>query len=291
MYKGVKKSAPGSTAANLCYRLCLVHRPWRALCLCHGQLARTNREYEANTAAIDEARRNLELKEQILEESNRQLFENTNTESVRFKPATFKYITQSDLYDGNTRFSKEFESDQTSMQFDYRSVNDSLASSGADTNDDPGTAMLGALEINLNATGELVEQRLNIRGDPYWLGKPKGAAATNDNQADYEFGGLGYFFNMKYVNFSIKRGLFFLNNNKVRNSSFFLKNYSIMQLSFFIKFKRYLNAYQIKENKVKLLKNQNFRVKNLNKKIKNLKKLKLVQYFLVKKKIIRRVLK
>jgi hypothetical protein len=162
-----------------------------------GQLARTNREYEANTAAIDEAQRNLELKEQTLEESNRQLFENTNTESVRFNPTKFKYITQSDLYDGNTRFSNKFESDQTSMQFDYRSVNDSLASSGADTNDDPGTAMLGALEINLNATGELVEQRLNIKGDPYWLGKPKGAAATNDNQADYEFGGLGYFFNMR----------------------------------------------------------------------------------------------
>jgi hypothetical protein len=57
--------------------------------------------------------------------------------------------------------------------------------------------MLGALEINLNSSGELVEQRLSIRGDPYWLGKPKGAAASNNNQADYDVGGVGYFFNMR----------------------------------------------------------------------------------------------
>tara|TARA_R110000744_G_scaffold1031_3_gene3760 strand:- start:1775 stop:5056 length:3282 start_codon:yes stop_codon:yes gene_type:complete len=144
---------------------------------------------------LDPAARHLErVSLQVVAESRR-LDALRGTGIVNFNPIANKYITQTDLYSGSER--TQAEKMNNSMQFDYRNVNDSLASSSVDANDDPGAAMLGALEINLNSSGELVEQRLSIRGDPYWLGKPKGAAASNNNQADYDVGGLGYFFNMR----------------------------------------------------------------------------------------------
>ena len=161
-----------------------------------GVLNRAQIAAQANAEELAE-QRSLLLQRQAERDAANQVLENTPRESTNFSPIADRYITQSDLYGGQSRANNSIERMQDSMQFDYRSVNDSLASSGADTNDDPGTAFLGALEINLNSTGELVEQRLNIRGDTYWLGKPKGAARVNDNEADYDFGGLGYFFNMR----------------------------------------------------------------------------------------------
>ena len=161
-----------------------------------GVLNRAQTAAQANAEELAE-QRSLLLQRQAERDAANQVLENSPRESTNFSPIADRYITQSDLYGGQSRANNSIERMQDSMQFDYRSVNDSLASSGADTNDDPGTAFLGALEINLNSTGELVEQRLNIRGDTYWLGKPKGAARVNDNEADYDFGGLGYFFNMR----------------------------------------------------------------------------------------------
>lgn len=136
--------------------------------------------------------RQLRLADENVSIASENLDANRNTGTVNFSPIANKYITQTDLYSNSNR-----EKMNNSVQFDYRNVNDSLATSSVDAIDDPGAAMLGALEINLNSSGELVEQRLSIRGDPYWLGKPKGAAASNNNQADYDVGGVGYFFNMR----------------------------------------------------------------------------------------------
>lgn len=147
----------------------------------------------ANATAQETARLNLQLADTETGLASAALDATRNTGTVEFTPIKNKYITQTDLYSGSSRTERM----NNSMQFDYRSVTDSLATSGVDAQDDPGAMMLGALELNLNSTGELVEQRLSIRGDPYWLGKPKGVSASNDNQADYDFGGLGYFFNMK----------------------------------------------------------------------------------------------
>tara|TARA_B110000503_G_scaffold104241_1_gene155521 strand:- start:123 stop:3371 length:3249 start_codon:yes stop_codon:yes gene_type:complete len=106
-----------------------------------------------------------------------------------------QYITQTDLFANSTRFNDAIAK---AVNFDYRSVDDSLAASGADTKDDVGTALLGALELNLNSTGDMVTQLISVRGDPYWLGKPKGSSAVNSQLADYDVGGVGYFLNVRF---------------------------------------------------------------------------------------------
>tara|TARA_Y100000389_G_scaffold48929_1_gene44486 strand:- start:1772 stop:4750 length:2979 start_codon:yes stop_codon:yes gene_type:complete len=151
-------------------------------------------------AAIVSAEETLKIRRTEAEQAQLALTEETNDapdKVFRKIPKKKRYITQSELYKGAPRSEITQESLNAAMQFDYKEVNDSLAVSAVDANDDPGAAMLGALEINLNSTGELVEQRLNIRGDPYWLGKPKGVSATNSSHANYEVGGVGYFFNMQ----------------------------------------------------------------------------------------------
>ena len=57
--------------------------------------------------------------------------------------------------------------------------------------------MLGAVEINLNTLGDLTNQIMSIRGDPYWLGRPKGAKSDLQG-ANYEKGGMHYFLNMNF---------------------------------------------------------------------------------------------
>lgn len=145
---------------------------------------------------LETANSNLTIKEDLAEEATRQLHERA-VSPINFSPIKEKYLTQSDVYKGSERSTTVDNNFNKAMQFDYRSITDSLASSGADANDDVGTAMLGALELNLSATGEMVDQRLDIRGDPYWLGKPKGASISNSNQADYDIGGVGYFLNLR----------------------------------------------------------------------------------------------
>ncbi len=102
-----------------------------------------------------------------------------------------RYITQSDLY------SEKDLTDLLPLNFRYAPV-DSLPTMGPDKGqDDVGTVMLGAVEMNLNSLADLVEQTLHIRGDPYWLGRPRGNY-NNNTQADYDRGGLQYFLNLNF---------------------------------------------------------------------------------------------
>ena len=158
--------------------------------------ARTRARLSEVNSLLPSVNRQLRLADENVFIAGQNLDSQRNTGTVNFKPIENKYITQTDLYAGSDR--TQSEKMNNSMQFDYRNLNDSLATSGVDAVDDAGAAMLGALELNLNSTGELVEQRLTIRGDPYWLGKPKGSAVSNNTQADYDVGGVGYFFNMKF---------------------------------------------------------------------------------------------
>ena len=80
--------------------------------------------------------------------------------------------------------------------FDFSAVQ-SLATLGPESPTGKGAAMLGALELNLNSTGDLIQQEMVIRGDPYWLGRPKGFEGV-ETQADYQIGGPMYFLNMEF---------------------------------------------------------------------------------------------
>jgi hypothetical protein len=99
-----------------------------------------------------------------------------------------RYITQSELLMPSSY------KDYLPNNFDYSQV-DSLATSGPESGNNPGAAMLGAVEMNLNATGDLVQQSIMIRGDTYWLGRPKGFDGA-ETQADYDKGGVMYFLNV-----------------------------------------------------------------------------------------------
>lgn len=141
------------------------------------------------------------------EDATRELAELSRNTQNSLSPSAKQYITQSDVFAG----SSYIDSIAKSMNFDYRSVSDSLAASGADLTDNVGTAMLGALELNLNAVESMVEQRIDIRGDPYWLGKPRGASVTNTNQANYSEGGIGYFLHVRFPTYEGEDG--FMNQN------------------------------------------------------------------------------
>ena len=156
-----------------------------------------------NTTNIERLQRQLDIKRNAIENLTSILTQQGGTVNTSLSPTAQKYITQSDVF-ASGRYN---DSIAKSMNFDYRDVRDSLAASGADTMDDIGTAMLGALELNLNSTGEMVEQRLEIRGDPYWLGRPKGASQSNSNQADYTTGGVGYFLNLRFPVYEDSNGL------------------------------------------------------------------------------------
>ena len=107
--------------------------------------------------------------------------------SVSLPTASQKYITQSDLYTGNNKTAV----DPLPKTFDYAPVN-ALANGGPEQkNDDIGSSMLGAMELNLNAIGDLMTQQMFVRGDPYWLGEQSGGAG-------YETGGISYFLNLNF---------------------------------------------------------------------------------------------
>jgi hypothetical protein len=103
-----------------------------------------------------------------------------------------RYITQGQLFSN-----PDIES-VLPMTFRYGPVT-SLATAGPDKGiDDIGSVMLGAVEMNLNSMADLVQQTMFVRGDPYWLGRPRDGSFANESQANYDVGGLQYFINMNF---------------------------------------------------------------------------------------------
>ena len=110
--------------------------------------------------------------------------------STRIPPIENKYITQSELFSGSGNYNVSNEREDLPQRFEYAPVN-SLANGGPEKkNDDIGSSMLGAMELNLNALGDLMQQQIFIRGDPYWLGQSNGA--------EYMTGGVYYFLNLNF---------------------------------------------------------------------------------------------
>ena len=110
--------------------------------------------------------------------------------STRIPPIENKYITQSELFSGSGNYNVSNEREDLPQRFEYAPVN-ALANGGPEKkNDDIGSSMLGAMELNLNALGDLMQQQIFIRGDPYWLGQSNGA--------EYMTGGVYYFLNLNF---------------------------------------------------------------------------------------------
>jgi len=120
-----------------------------------------------------------------------------------------RYITQSDLYPGNklNQAQANVEDRKTEITFNYKSPDGALAIDGSDNQNNIGSAMLGALELNLLASSDMSEVNMQVRGDPYWLGRPQGNLANNSAQANYDLGGLGFFLNARFPMYEDESGL------------------------------------------------------------------------------------
>ena len=102
------------------------------------------------------------------------------------------YITQSDVV-GNQA---EDARNSHPVSFNVAEIN-SKATNGPEDGDTNGALFLGAVDINLNSLADLMQQQITVRGDPYWLGRPRSTSSVL-NGADYERGGPCYFLNMNF---------------------------------------------------------------------------------------------
>ena len=155
-------------------------------------------EIEKNIQSLGEAERMLRKQEQVkITERDKAISEYTKTAQTNNPVRRDKrYITQKDVANVN-RASADNRTLDLPNTFRENSIK-SLATSGPDTGDSAGVVMLGAVELNLNSLADLIEQTISIRGDPYWLGRPKNSGITGDNAADYTRGGLNYFLNVNF---------------------------------------------------------------------------------------------
>lgn len=118
--------------------------------------------------------------------------DSANVNVTALPSAANRYITQDEVVSTGSGLYRTY----LPNNFDFSAVQ-SLATLGPESPSGKGSAMLGALELNLNSTGDLIQQEMIIRGDPYWLGRPKGFEGV-DTQADYQIGGPMYFLNMEF---------------------------------------------------------------------------------------------
>jgi len=102
------------------------------------------------------------------------------------------YITQSDVIGSQAEDSRNSHP----ISFNVAEIN-SKATNGPEDGDTNGALFLGAVEINLNSLADLMNQQITVRGDPYWLGRPRSTSSVL-NGADYERGGPCYFLNMNF---------------------------------------------------------------------------------------------
>ena len=119
---------------------------------------------------------------------------NQDIKGSRLPPVARRYITQNEVRKNNKAFEQKGEDMPT--VFDTGPVT-SNATVGPDDGDTAGAAMLGAVELNLNSLSDLVQQQIQVRGDPYWLGRPKGSESRLDG-AQYTRGGCNYFLNLNF---------------------------------------------------------------------------------------------
>ncbi len=162
------------------------------------------REAEQNAQALEEEnKRNQEELSEAFKKSLKVVQDLKDKETLRkIQPVKKRYITQSELVGQNIQNEKDQELPVSYLPLPISSK----ANAGPDVGDTAGAVLLGAVELNLNTMADLVQQQIQIRGDPYWLGKPKSAHTvlnevndvTGKSGANYTMGGCMYFLNMNF---------------------------------------------------------------------------------------------
>jgi hypothetical protein len=162
------------------------------------------REAEQSAQALEQE--NIRLEKELskaFDESKKVIDRLKEQASLRsIQPVNKRYITQSELTGQAVKKDRDQELPVSYLPMPISSK----ANAGPDTGDTAGAVLLGAVELNLNSLGDLIQQQIQIRGDPYWLGKPKGAHnvlnevndVTGRAGANYTQGGCMYFLNMNF---------------------------------------------------------------------------------------------
>ena len=112
----------------------------------------------------------------------------------QLSPVAKRYITQSELLGGTQ---PEDSANVLPLTFDQNQIKSKATGDATPDSKNQGAFMLGAVEINLNSLADLVQQMITIRGDPYWLGAPKGMRTSTEG-ANYATGGVHYFLNLNF---------------------------------------------------------------------------------------------
>lgn len=72
---------------------------------------------------------------------------------------------------------------------------------GSDNDERSATLKMGAVKFNLESSADFHTIEMEIRGDPYWMGKPNSfqqTARDNDELVDYETGSANFFLNVSF---------------------------------------------------------------------------------------------
>jgi len=114
---------------------------------------------------------------------------------IRLPGLAKRYITQNEVSSSSRAAAAHAQGYDMPLDFVPGIVN-SKAVQGPDKAKNAGSLMLGAVEINLNSLADLANIMITVRGDPYWLGQPKGAGGANG--APYTRGGNNFFLNINF---------------------------------------------------------------------------------------------
>ena len=158
--------------------------------------AKINQAQENIKDAKEEIRKLEELKgpleDQVIQVTETIIAENRLNNSG-FDNQSGRYLTQSELFGVNKNNEEYTNFPLTHLDAPINSK----ATNGPDEGDTAGAVFLGAVELNLESLGDLVQQQITVRGDPYWLGRPKSRKATLEG-ANYTRGGVSYFLNLDF---------------------------------------------------------------------------------------------
>ena len=157
------------------------------------------------SSQINTVRQSIETEIDVLRDRSKQL-EQANNAVTSSSAGLDRNVNTTDLSNSGKRYISQDELIPNGMKFEQYMPNkfqqveiQSLATANSpESKNNIGQAMIGAVEVNLGKAYDLMEQTLTIRGDPYWLGMPRGENAISDTQANYERGGIMYFFNAEF---------------------------------------------------------------------------------------------
>jgi len=169
------------------------------------QTGAIRQEIQANREAISMIdRAEINITQQIArtrEERAKQAeqFQTRQSRQSRLPKIARRYITQSDVVSTNSANMAHKKGQDFPLTFIPNQVNSKAVQGPDKGKGSSGSVMLGAVEINLNSMADLATMIITVRGDPYWLGRPKSAyAKRNENGANYTRGGCNFFIDMNF---------------------------------------------------------------------------------------------